>query len=333
MLGFAPEVLGPHATGIPLKAEIQVRTLLEHAFSSLAHDTLYKTELLNLAEADLPAADKVPMVERHWSQPGSEPFAEGRRHLKRASELAPRDAEPLSLLADCALHVGDHHEARRLFAEALAADGAEPITLVRYLEFEAATQGNDHLLSLAGPMLHAALDRAGKQIATRSNLPVADPLGAVPPEIQQYDIDAIMSLPAKLRLAKWCRWRNGRSSARNGWRNAPIAEPGLFSSHHETHETHERTPTPGRRVNSESRLKSQSPSRASPDAREVGFDAFHFVGLVHFVVSPFCVGSSMTVGGGQRVRRRHGQDSAGDSRRGLRRRKHLRGKAGFHSRH
>lgn len=45
LLGFSPNVLGPQAAGRPLKAEIQVRTLLEHAAAALGHDTLYKTEL------------------------------------------------------------------------------------------------------------------------------------------------------------------------------------------------------------------------------------------------------------------------------------------------
>lgn len=45
LLGFSPKILGSQAAGRPLKAEIQVRTLLEHAAASLGHDTLYKTEL------------------------------------------------------------------------------------------------------------------------------------------------------------------------------------------------------------------------------------------------------------------------------------------------
>ena len=44
-MGFDADKLGPLAGGIPLKAEIQVRTLLEHAAASLGHDTLYKTEI------------------------------------------------------------------------------------------------------------------------------------------------------------------------------------------------------------------------------------------------------------------------------------------------
>ncbi len=45
VLGFPPNILGPLAAGRPLKAEIQVRTLLEHAAASLGHDTLYKSDL------------------------------------------------------------------------------------------------------------------------------------------------------------------------------------------------------------------------------------------------------------------------------------------------
>ena len=43
--GFGPKVIGPSAANRPLKAEIQVRTLLEHAWSDLGHDMTYKTEL------------------------------------------------------------------------------------------------------------------------------------------------------------------------------------------------------------------------------------------------------------------------------------------------
>jgi ppGpp synthetase/RelA/SpoT-type nucleotidyltranferase len=45
LMGFAEETLGPKAAGRPLKAEIQVRTLLEHAAASLGHDGIYKTEI------------------------------------------------------------------------------------------------------------------------------------------------------------------------------------------------------------------------------------------------------------------------------------------------
>ena len=45
LMGFSEETLGPLAAGRPLKAEIQVRTLLEHAAASLGHDSIYKTEI------------------------------------------------------------------------------------------------------------------------------------------------------------------------------------------------------------------------------------------------------------------------------------------------
>jgi len=45
LMGFPEETLGPQAAGRPLKAEIQVRTLLEHAAASLGHDSIYKTEI------------------------------------------------------------------------------------------------------------------------------------------------------------------------------------------------------------------------------------------------------------------------------------------------
>jgi ppGpp synthetase/RelA/SpoT-type nucleotidyltranferase len=43
--GLTVDQVGKQAASIPLKAEIQVRTLLEHASSMLGHDTIYKTEL------------------------------------------------------------------------------------------------------------------------------------------------------------------------------------------------------------------------------------------------------------------------------------------------
>lgn len=43
LIGFTANDLGAHATGCPLKAEIQVRTFLEHAAASLGHDSIYKS--------------------------------------------------------------------------------------------------------------------------------------------------------------------------------------------------------------------------------------------------------------------------------------------------
>ena len=45
LMGFGPAQVGAAAAGRPLKAEIQVRTMLEHAAAVLGHDVLYKTEL------------------------------------------------------------------------------------------------------------------------------------------------------------------------------------------------------------------------------------------------------------------------------------------------
>ena len=267
LLGFAPEVLGPLAARRPLKAEIQVRTLLEHASSGLGHDTLYKTELtvpapvrrqyaalaavleaadreiarlltvfgnfksnfgawhdraevereiahgriqLSLPDTLLSLADKIPLavraaqlalaigkhtqaieildvfsaeptasvqrvlgqalVELYWGAPSGEDFARGRQYLEKAGELAPNDAETLGLLAECAAHADDDDAARRLFARAVKADGTEPITLIHYLEFEAAHAANDSLLLVATPMIRAVLARAHLQIESRSNL-------------------------------------------------------------------------------------------------------------------------------------------------------------------
>lgn len=45
LFGFPSGNLGAQAANRPLKAEIQVRTMLEHTAASLGHDTLYKSEL------------------------------------------------------------------------------------------------------------------------------------------------------------------------------------------------------------------------------------------------------------------------------------------------
>ena len=303
------------ATRIPagiagLKAEIQVRTLLEHASSSLGHDTIYKTELkvpeavqrdyasvaavlegadhdierilgifnsfrsnfgawhdrseveqeieyakvlLGLPDKHLPVAAKVPvavragqlaiaigrhaqavallqpfralphagiqrilghaLVEFHWPTPTQPAFAEGRAHLQRASELAPDDAEVLGLLAECAMHLRDDVEARQLFARALAADGAEPLTMVRYLEFETAAHSNDHLLSLAGPMLRTALERAGKQIETRANLAGAWSAAAVAHLFLKEPFPALHALAQVIRLCDGCATPAGKVPA------------------------------------------------------------------------------------------------------------------------
>ncbi len=267
LLGFAPEELGAHAAAIPLKCEIQVRTLLEHASSDLGHDTIYKTELkipdrikrqyaalaavlegadreierllmtlaefrsnygawhergqvekeiaharvlLGLPDDRLATSHKVSialraarlalsigrhelavtilephtgqhhpglhrvlgqaLVELHWHEPHHPVFERGRHHLEQATESSLTDAETLSLRAECAAHLDDDVEARRLFALAVEADGAEPLTLARYLEFETAHSGNDNPLRLASPMIRAGIVRAQRQIEARANL-------------------------------------------------------------------------------------------------------------------------------------------------------------------
>ena len=270
LLGFSADQVEAHAAGIPLKAEIQVRTLLEHASSMLGHDTLYKTELrmpdrvrrqyaalaavlegadretdrllatlrdfqsnsgawhepaearkeialsrvlLGLPDAHLPLHSKLSvgvrvaqlaitigehqqaadillpfrhesdpavcrilgraLVELHWNDPRHEAFVQGQEHLRRASELEPRDSESLGLLAECAAHINDDAEARKLFALAVQADGAEPLTVARYLAFEAAHQASDTSLRQASPMIRAAIDRARNQVEAHANLPAA----------------------------------------------------------------------------------------------------------------------------------------------------------------
>lgn len=299
--GFAPEVLGSHAAGIPLKAEIQVRTLLEHASSGLGHDSIYKTELkvpariqrqyaalaavlegadreiervlaalgdlrsnfgawherdevereiaharvlLSLSESAMPKAARIAvavraaqlalaigqhnqavevltefkdeqeakvlrvlgqaLVEWHWPRPEDEGFSAGQEHLRTAATLAQGDAETLSLLAECAAHTGDDVKARELFAEAVAADGTEPLTLVRYLEFEAARLASDIPLRMATPMIRAALARAGHQIESRANLASAWSAVAVAHLFLREPFAALHALAQVARLCGQC---------------------------------------------------------------------------------------------------------------------------------
>lgn len=301
LLGFAPDALGSHVAGRPLKAEIQVRTLLEHASSDLGHDSIYKTELrvperikrqyaalaavlegadreierllaalgdfrsnfgawheraevereiaharvlLSLPEQSLPTAAKLTvavraaqlalaigrheqaiqvlqdfqtepqaqvrqvlgqaLVELHWQNANDEAFVAGQEHLAAAAALAPGDAETLGLRAECAAHAGDDVEARQLFAEAVAADGTEPLTLVRYLEFEAASLGNDNPLRMATPMIRAALVRAGHQIESRANLASAWSAAAVAHLFLNEPFPALHALAQVVRLCGQC---------------------------------------------------------------------------------------------------------------------------------
>jgi ppGpp synthetase/RelA/SpoT-type nucleotidyltranferase len=309
LLGFAPEVLGPKAGGIPLKAEIQVRTLLEHASSDLAHDTIYKSELkvpdriqrqyaalaavlegadreierllaalgdfrsnfgawheksevereiaharvlLSLPETSLPAAARVSvavraaqlalaigehrqaidvlqpfqaepqaevrrilgqaLVESHWQTPDADEFAAGQHHLAQAAALAPGDAETLGLRAECAAHLGDDVEARRLFAKAVAADGTEPLTLMRYLEFEAGSANSESPLRMATPMIRAALARARHQIESRANLAAAWSAVAMAHLFLNEPFPALHALAQVTRLCGSCETKHGTAA-------------------------------------------------------------------------------------------------------------------------
>jgi ppGpp synthetase/RelA/SpoT-type nucleotidyltranferase len=317
LLGLAPEVLGPRAAGVALKAEIQVRTLLEHASSSLEHDRIYKTKLkvpevlrrecasvaallewadrdmerilemfdscrsnfgawhepdqvlreigharvlLGLPDASLPVSEKLPvavraaqlalamgqhreavaflarfegeahpgvrrvlgqaLVELHWQNPRDPQFEVGRQQLRSASQLDPSDSETLGLRAECAVHLGDDIEARRLFSRALAVD-PDPITLIRYLEFETARAGNEYPLSVAGPMLRAALERAGNQIQTRANLPAAWSAVAVAHLFLKEPFAALQALAQLILLCENRTPIGGRDPASSGGLCAP----------------------------------------------------------------------------------------------------------------
>jgi len=222
----------------PLKAEIQVRTLLEHAWADIGHDMTYKTELkvparihrqcaalaaslergdqefgrlvhefdafksnfgachepqavndeidrlrivlasdpgnaglavriaqlaLAIGEHDLalevlePYAARnhqgvqrvrgVALTEKHWDEPRSAGYREGRKCLSAACAHSAKDAETLCALAENWAREDDS-QARRLYHDAAAVDATEPVTLCRYLEFEIAHIGNDRWCAL-----------------------------------------------------------------------------------------------------------------------------------------------------------------------------------------
>jgi len=263
LLGIEPELVGAHVAGRPLKAEIQVRTLLEHAWADIAHDMTYKTELkvpdrihrqcaavaavlegtdrefgrliASLAEfksnygaylereevedeikrlrivltsdegnvglavriaglaisigqheeaeallgpyraeanADVKQTLGIALTERCWAQPQSPEYREGRQLLEEALSGAPANAESLCALAE-AWARSDDDRARDLYRRAAEVDGTEPLTLCRYLEYEAAHSRNDAGIRLAEPMIRNAVDRCHKQIEARANLPNA----------------------------------------------------------------------------------------------------------------------------------------------------------------
>lgn len=299
LLGFAPAFLGGHVANRPLKAEIQVRTLLEHVSSGIAHDAIYKTELripdrvrrefgalaavlekadrdcaqllaefeafrsnsgawrspetvaaevaharvlLNLDQKQFPIGDKLPvaaragqlalsagrhqeavallepfagqnhagiqrvlgsaLVEFHWDDPKSQGYERGSKHLKRAAELAPSDAETLSLMAECATNEHRDNEARELFCRAVAVDGTEPVSLTRFLEFETAHHGTDRPIRLAAPMIRSALKRAEHQIEVGANLAAAWSAKAMAHCYLQEPFAALHAIAQVVRLCR-----------------------------------------------------------------------------------------------------------------------------------
>ncbi|HPA17494.1 MAG TPA: RyR domain-containing protein [Verrucomicrobiae bacterium] len=243
-----------------LKAELQVRTLLEHAWSDLGHDLLYKSDLSVPASlkrqfaavaAVLEGADReferllaafgeykagigahhsrkklkeeierlgivleqdpknlsialrlgriamaigehaqgiaaldrdafreqpealellgILLTECHWDAPRSDEFRRGCDILERTIEANPVDAEALRSLAECRAQCGQPAKARQLFRRAMAADPTDPVTVCRYVEFEAEKEGHA-VLDLALPMVRTAMVRARKQIEARVNL-------------------------------------------------------------------------------------------------------------------------------------------------------------------
>jgi len=114
----------------------------------------------------------VALLEMHWDRPQSREYVEGRRSLAAACSYRHKDAETLCALAESWVR-DDETKARQLFHQAVAADATEPVTLLRYLEFEIAHVSNNTVARLAAPMIRNAIDRCRKQIEARMNLPWA----------------------------------------------------------------------------------------------------------------------------------------------------------------
>jgi len=112
------------------------------------------------------------LCEMHSRQPGGKQYAQGRRYLEAACAHPRRDAETLCALAEAWVHA-DKAKARELFQQAAEADGTEPLTLCRYLEFDTEHSRNYDLISLAAPMIRDAMERCRKQIEAGVNLPAA----------------------------------------------------------------------------------------------------------------------------------------------------------------
>ena len=117
---------------IPLKAEIQVRTILEHAWADLVHDTVYKTELLppdhirrhvSTLAAVLENVDKdfgrlVDIMLEYKSNFGAfHPRADMKRELEIRKIVLDAEPDNFELAAKSALlsvSIGDYESARNI---------------------------------------------------------------------------------------------------------------------------------------------------------------------------------------------------------------------------
>ncbi len=114
----------------------------------------------------------VTLVEMHWDTPRSREYLEGRRSLEAACGHRQKDAETLCALAESWVR-DDESKARNLYQQAVGVDATAPVALVRYIEFEIAHSSSNTVARLAAPMIRNAIDRCGKQIEARVNLPWA----------------------------------------------------------------------------------------------------------------------------------------------------------------
>ncbi|HSN74206.1 MAG TPA: hypothetical protein VL334_03815, partial [Anaerolineae bacterium] len=169
-------MLGLDDANLPLPAKLPVAVRAAELAIALGDHAQAEEILLPYKGQDDAGAQRTlghALVGRNWHQPRHPDFAAGVEAMERATRLWPGDAETWCLQAECAAHRNEDDQARILFSRALAADGTEPRTLAHYLEFEAASQGNDRPLRLAAPMIRKSIARAKCQIEAAANLPTA----------------------------------------------------------------------------------------------------------------------------------------------------------------
>ena len=163
----------------------------------------------------------VTLVEMHWDHPSSREYREGRRSLEAACAHRQKDAETLCALAESWVR-DDETRARQLFHQAVAVDATAPVALLRYLEFEIAHVSNNTVARLAAPMIRNAIDRCGKQIEARVNLPWAWASRALFHLLVEEPYEALEAVGQLIRL---CEPPGDPSAAAGG-----LASPGRPSA-------------------------------------------------------------------------------------------------------